>query len=229
MLVKDYMTRHPIMIEPSLKVIEAQKMMMENKIRHLPVVGDGKRLLGLVTRQRLSIPPERLGSLDVWEITRFLSDLTVNQVMVTGADLHTITADVTLEEAADLLIRHKIGGLPVVEDGIVVGIITETDLLIEFQNLLGATDTGWRVTMRVPDRIGEFRKLTRPISDKGWGIMAMGSVRSPRRPGYWDVILKVRHCSKEELLAVLKALEDQEVIDIRGAPAYDQSEPTPQS
>jgi acetoin utilization protein AcuB len=229
MLVKDYMTRHPIMIEPSLKVIEAQKIMMENKIRHLPVVGDGKRLLGLVTRQRLSIPPERLGSLDVWEITRFLSDLTVNQVMVTGADLQTVVPDATLEQAADLLIHHKVGGLPVVEDGVVVGIITEIDLLIEFQNLLGANDAGWRVVMRVPDRIGEFRKLTRPISDKGWGIMAMGSVRSPRRPGYWDIILKVRHCTKEELLSVLQALEDQELVDIRGATVYDQTEHTSQS
>ena len=229
MLVKDYMTRHPIMIEPSLKVTEAQKIMMENKVRHLPVVGDGKRLLGLVTRQRLSIPLEQLGSMDVWEITRFLSDLMVSQVMVTGADLQTITPDATLEEAADLLIRHKVGGLPVVEDGIVVGIITETDLLIEFQNLLGANDKGWRVVMRVPDRLGEFRKLTRPISDRGWGIMAMGSVRSPRRPGYWDIIIKVRHCTKEELLSVLQALDDQEVVDVRGVTVYDQPAPAPQS
>lgn len=228
MLVKDYMTRHPIMIEPAVKVTEAQKIMMENKIRHLPVVADGKRLLGLVTRQRLSIPPDRLGSLDVWEITRFLSDLTVSQVMVTGADLQTINADATLEDAADLLIRHKIGGLPVLDDGIVVGIITEIDLLIEFQNLLGAHDQGWRIVMRVPDRLGEFRKLTRPISDRGWGIMAMGSVRSPRRPGYWDIILKVRHTTKAELLEVLQALEGQELVDIRGATALDERQPEPE-
>ncbi len=139
MLVKDYMTRHPIMIESSVKVTEAQKIMMENRIRHLPVVGDGKRLLGLVTRQRLSIPPERLSSLDVWEITRYLSDLTVNQVMVTGADLQTIAAHATLEEAADLLIRHKIGGLPVVEDGRLVGLVTRADVLRYLQLRRDAT------------------------------------------------------------------------------------------
>ncbi|HXV41598.1 MAG TPA: CBS domain-containing protein, partial [Anaerolineae bacterium] len=126
MLVKDYMTRHPIMIGPDMPVTEAQKLMAEYKIRHLPVVGDGKRLLGLVTRQRLSIPPERLGSLDVWEITRFLSDLTVNKVMVKGQEVRTITPEATIEEAADLMIRHKIGSLLVVEDrDVVVGIITE--------------------------------------------------------------------------------------------------------
>ena len=220
MLVRDYMTRHPIMIEPTVQVTEAQRIMVENNIRHLPVVGDGKRLLGLMTRQRLSIPPERLGSLDVWEITRFLSDLRVSQVMVTGADLHTIGPNATLEEAADLLIHHKIGGLPVVEDGIVAGIITETDLLIELQNLLGAIDPGWRVVMRVPDRDGEFRKLTRAISDKGWGIMAMGSVRTPRQPDHWDIILKVRHCSRDELVAVLERIEDQQIVDLRETTAH---------
>ncbi|GAB4425816.1 MAG: CBS and ACT domain-containing protein [Anaerolineae bacterium] len=216
MLVKDYMTRHPIMIGPDMRVTEAQKLMAENNIRHLPVAADGKRLLGLVTRQRLSIPPERLGSLDVWEITRFLSDLTVSKVMVKGPDLRTITPEATVEEAASLMIRYKIGSLPVTEDGLVViGIITEIDLLVELQNLLGANDEGWRVTMRVPDRIGEFSKLTKAMLDHGWGIMAMGSVRAPKQPDLWDVVLKVRRPTREELVAVLEAIPDQKLIDIR--------------
>ncbi len=215
MLIKDYMTRHPIMIEPTMRVADAQKLMSENQIRHLPVIGSGKRLLGLVTRQRLSIPPEKLGSLDVWEITRYLSNLTAGDVMVKGPDLRTIAPDATLEEAADLMIRNKISSLPVVEDGIVVGILTETDLLIELQNLLGAVDSGWRVVMRVPDRDGEFRKLVRAISDKGWGIMAMGSVRTPKQPDRWDIILKVRHCTRDALMTVLEKIEDQQIVDLR--------------
>ncbi|MEK7788063.1 MAG: CBS domain-containing protein [Chloroflexota bacterium] len=223
MLVKDYMTRHPIMVEPTLRVADAQKLMTENNIRHLPVIGDGKRLLGLVTRQRLAIHPEQLGSMDVWEFTRYVSGLTVGKVMVKGPDLKTISPDITLEEAADLMIRHKISGLPVVGEGVVIGIITETDLLIELQNLLGAVDSGWRVVMRVPDRMGEFRKLTRAISEPGWGIMAMGSVRTPRQPDRWDIILKVRYCTRDELVAVLSKVEDQEIVDIRETRSvYDQ-------
>src|SRR5262249_12142038 len=126
MLVKDYMTRHPIMIEPNRRVVEAQRLMGENNIRHLPVVADGKRLLGLVTRQRLAIRPEQLGSMDVWELTRYLADLTVSKVMIAGSELRTIGPNATIEEAADLMIANKISGVPVVEDGnIVVGIITE--------------------------------------------------------------------------------------------------------
>ena len=216
MLVKDYMTRHPIMIEPTQRLADVQKLMTDNNIRHLPVVSDGKRLIGLVTRQRLSLHVDQLGSMDVWELTRYVSNLTVNDVMVKGPDLKTIGPEATLEEAAEILIRNKISGLPVVEDGqVVVGILTETDLLVELQNLLGAVDEGWRVVMRVPDRNGEFRKLIRAVTDKGWGLMAMGSVRTPRYPDRWDIILKLRYCTRDELLAVLEKIEDQEIIDIR--------------
>ena len=220
MLVKDYMTRHPIMIEPSKRILEAQRIMTENKIRHLPVIGDGKRLLGLITRQRLTIAPERLGSLDVWEITSYLAGLTVKQVMVKAPDLKIIGPEATLEEAAELMIQHRIGALPVVEEGIVSGIISQIDLLIELQNLLGANDEGWRVTMRVPDRRGEFSKLTGALSNRGWGIMAMGSVRTPKHPETWDVVLKVRGCSQEELWPVLEAIADQQIIDIRETTVY---------
>lgn len=65
MLVKDYMTRHPLMVEPAMPIVEAQRFMGENNIRHLPVIGSGKRLLGLVTKGRLRIEPGRMGSLDV--------------------------------------------------------------------------------------------------------------------------------------------------------------------
>src|SRR5262249_23523806 len=132
MLVKDYMTRHPIMIEPHRRVVEAQRLMDENNIRHLPVVAGGKRLLGPVTRQRLAIRPAQLSTMDVWELTRYLHDLTIGQIMIAGKDLRTIGPEATIEEAAELMIAHKISGVPVVEEGnIVVGIITETDLLIE--------------------------------------------------------------------------------------------------
>jgi acetoin utilization protein AcuB len=220
MFVKDYMTRHPILIEPNKRVVEAQKLMGENKIRHIPVVGDGKRLLGLVTPERLQIPPGKLHSLDVWEITRYLSNLTVEKVMLKGPDLRTIGPDATLEDAADLLHTSKIGGLPVIADDVVVGVITETDLLVELENLLGANEPGWRVTMRVPDRRGEFTRLSGAMAENGWGIMAMGSVRSPKVPDHWDIVMKVRGCSNTELMPVLESIEGQQVLDVRETSVY---------
>jgi acetoin utilization protein AcuB len=220
MLVKNYMTRHPIMIEPHKRVVEAQKIMVENGIHHLPVVGDGKKLLGMIIPQNLQISPERLGSLEVWEITRYLADLTVEKVMTKGKDLHTIDAEATLEDAANLMIKHNLDGLVVMEDEVVGGVITQTDLLIELQELLGATEPGWRITMRVPDRRGEFSRLTRAISEEGWGIMSLGSVRTPKDSTHWDIVLKVRNCDKDELMAILNGIQDQQIIDVRETDVY---------
>jgi acetoin utilization protein AcuB len=220
MLVKNYMTRHPIMIEPHKRVVEAQKIMVENGIHHLPVVGDGKKLLGMIIPQNLQISPERLGSLEVWEITRYLADLTVEKVMTKGKDLHTIDAEATLEDAANLMIKHNLDGLVVIEDEVVGEVITQTDLLIELQELLGATEPGWRITMRVPDRRGEFSRLTRAISEEGWGIMSLGSVRTPKDSTHWDIVLKVRNCDKDELMAILNGIQDQQIIDVRETDVY---------
>lgn len=215
MLVKDYMTRHPIMIPPSMAAAEAQKIMSENKVRHLPVVGDGKRPLGLVTRQSLRIPPAELGSLNVWEITRFLSELKVKDIMVPAKELSTIGPDATLEEAAQMMADNRYGCLQVVEENVVVGIITETDLLVQLADLLGGYIPGVRLTVRLPGKIGGYAKIISAISAKGWGMYATGSVRAPKSEGYWDIVLKVRDVSKEDLLGVLDQIETCEIIDVR--------------
>jgi acetoin utilization protein AcuB len=215
MFVKDYMTRHPVMVEPAMSVVEAQGIMAEAKVRHLPVIEKGKRLVGLITRQRLRIPPTQLGSLNVWEITRNLSDLTVKDVMVKGKDVVTIGPDATLEEAAQIMVQNKIGCLPVLEEGVVVGIITEVDMLVELADLLGGGAPGVRVTMRVPDKIGEFAKVTSAIASRGWGIYAGGGVPAPKNPGYWHFVIKVRDVPEDELVAVLEKIEGQEIVDVR--------------
>jgi len=215
MFVRDYMTRHPIMVEPTTSILEVQGIMSENNIRHVPVVKAGKRLAGLMTRQNLHISPIELGSLNVWEITRRLSSLKVRDVMVHARDVLTTGPDVPIEEAARVMVNSRIGCLPVVEEGIVVGIITELDLLAQLTNLLGLQVPGWRATVRVPDRAGEFAKITAAIASKGWGIDAAGSLPTPRQPGCWDVVIKIRAATRDELVEVLRQIEGQELVDVR--------------
>ena len=215
MFVRDYMTKHPVMVEPTMSIMEAQALMAEAKVRHLPIVESGKRLVGLITRERLRIPPAELSSLNVWEITRFLSNLLVQDVMVKGKGVITIDPDATIEDAAQMMARNKIGCLPVLEEGIVVGIITEQDMLVHLAELLGSGVPGVRATIRMPDRVGEFAKISGAIASRGWGIYASGGLPSPKRPDFWDVVIRVRNVSKEELLAVLQDIEGQEIIDVR--------------
>jgi acetoin utilization protein AcuB len=215
MLVKDCMTRHPNTISINTPLTEAQQIMVENKIRHLPVTGQGKRLLGLITRQRLLFKPEFLSSLNVWEITRYLSSITVKDVMLKADEVHTIEPDRTVEWAAKVITDQKIGCLPVLEDGVIVGILTETDLLCHMQVMLGLFQPSIRVTMRMPDRIGEFAKIARVLADNNLGICSVGVYPSPRRQGFYDAVLKVLRVSEEEIVPILSQIEGHEVIDVR--------------
>ncbi len=215
MLVKDYMTRHPLMAEPTMSIVEAQRYMGENNIRHLPVVGDGKRLLGLVTRQTLLIEPGKLGSLDVWEIARTLSGLTLKDVMVKTKDVITIDPDITIEEAARIMVENKIGCLPVVEKDIVMGIITEIDLLALTMEMMATRIPGVRVTVRMPNVKGELAKLVGAISAQGWGILACGGAPATRDPTKWDAVIKIRYVPKEEIVVALGQIESQEIVDVR--------------
>ena len=215
MLVRDYMTRHPLMATQQMSVVEAQKFMGENKIRHLPVVGDGKRLLGLVTRQRLLVDPGRLGSLSVWDIARTLSSLKVSDVMLKVPEVVTIDSDLTIEEAARIMVEKRIGCLPVVEKGILVGILTELDLLAQLSELMAAREHGVRVTIRMPTGVaGELAKLVSAIAARGWGIEACGGSPSPKTPGKWDAVVKPK-VTIDEARAALGGIPDQEIVDIR--------------
>ncbi len=216
MLVKDCMTRHPIIISPSTKVIEAQKIMTENHIRHLPVTSDGKLLKGLITRTRLSLKPDMLGSLDMWEISRHLSNLSVKEVMVKKDKVFTIESDRTIERAAKMMADHKIGCLPVIDsDGAVEGIISEVDVLRSYQEMLGLPMDGLRVTVRMPDKNGEFTKLMKVLGDNGWGVMGIGTYPTPRKEGWYDVVLKIPRVTAEQVRGTFSQIETQEVVDIR--------------
>ncbi len=215
MLVKDCMTRHPIMIPPTTLATEAEAMMAENKVRHMPVVGDGKKLVGLITRERLALKPDALASLDVWEITRYMADLKVKKLMLKVDDVYTIEPNKTVERAARTLAEHKIGALPVIEDEVVVGIITEIDLLRSFQEMLGLPAEGVRVTTRASEKEGEFAKMITKVAEQGWPIMGMGTFPSPRRPGSWDTTLKIAKANLAEVEEVLGQIPGQEIVDIR--------------
>jgi len=215
MIVKDYMTKHPVMVEPGMSIVEVQGIMAETKVRHLPVAEEGKRLVGLITQETLRVPPTKLTSLNVWEITRFLSELTVRDVMIKGKDVITIHPDATIEEAAQVMVEHKIGCLPVLEENIIIGIITDTDMMMHLMEMLAAPRPSVRVTMRMPTTKGELARLVNAISAQGWGIWALGGVFAPKELDKWDAVFKIIDVPREQILAVLSKIEGQQIIDMR--------------
>jgi acetoin utilization protein AcuB len=130
MQVKDWMTGSPIAVPPSAPMLDARKLMHERRIRHLLVM-EGSELVGIVTDRdiRLNLPSPAT-SLSVWEVNYLLGKLTVGEVMTKA--VITVGAGRAIEAAAGLMIDHRIGGLPVLDGGRVVGILTETDVLRAF-------------------------------------------------------------------------------------------------
>ncbi len=125
-LVRDWMTPNPITVNSRTPLPDAHQIMMTHRIRRLPVVDDGV-LVGIVTRGDIrGAQPSEATSLSIYEIHYLLSRLTVGQIM--SRPVITVTPDMTVQAAAALMLQHKIAGLPVVEDGRVVGIITESDI-----------------------------------------------------------------------------------------------------
>lgn len=125
-LVRDWMTPNPITVNSRTSLPDAHQLMMTHRIRRLPVVDDGV-LVGIVTRGDIrGAQPSEATSLSIYEIHYLLSRLTVGQIM--SRPVITVTPDMTVQAAAALMLQHKIAGLPVVEDGRVVGIITESDI-----------------------------------------------------------------------------------------------------
>ena len=128
--VRNLMTLTCVTVPPTMPMLEARHLMLENKIRHLPVT-DGSKLVGIITDRdiRLNLPSSAT-SLSVWEINYLLAKLTVGAVM--SRNVVAIESDRELREAAQLMLDHGFGALPVVDGGHLVGIITETDLLRAF-------------------------------------------------------------------------------------------------
>jgi acetoin utilization protein AcuB len=128
--VRDLMTVSCVTVSPTTPVLEARQLMVEKRIRHL-LVTDGPGLVGIVTDRdiRLNLPSPAT-SLSVWEINYLLARMTVGTVMT--KNVLTIESGREPREAAQILLDHTIGALPVVDHGRLVGIITETDLLRAF-------------------------------------------------------------------------------------------------
>ncbi len=136
MFVSNWMKENPVTVTPDTLVIDAKKIMKEHGFRRLPVL-EGKKLVGIVTLNNLrEAQPSAATSLSIHELNYLLAKMTVADIMT--RKVITCPPDITLEKAALLGTKHKIGALPVVDEGRLVGIITESDMYRAFLTMLGA-------------------------------------------------------------------------------------------
>jgi acetoin utilization protein AcuB len=198
------MSPNPVTVPPETPIGEAEALMREKKVHRLPVVDKKGQLVGIVSESDLlNARPSSVTTLSIWEVTYMLSQITVGQVMT--RKVITVDTDCPIEEAARLMRKHSIGGTPVLRDGALAGIITESDIFDVFLELLMAKEAGVRLTALAPYFKGSLAQISTAITQKGGLIHSLNAFESDE-PGTWGCLMKVADISKQDLIDVVTPL-----------------------
>lgn len=162
MKIKSLMIHDPITVTEKTSIQEAIELMKEGRFRHLPIVSKNKKLKGFIT----------LTDLKQGLIPAMVGDLALTDIMI--SDPITVDPDDDLETAAVLIYEHKIGGMPVVKNGAVVGIITESDILRAFIDMMGILTGGSRIEVEIGEQPEAFDRAVKIIRDNGGEIINIG-------------------------------------------------------
>ena len=179
LLVKDSMTREIVTLAPDETVGTALALCRERRIRHLPILSEG-RLVGIVSDRDLRSATPAFGEP---ERAAALQKVLVEDVM--ASDVIFALPDDPIEQAANTMRERRIGCLPVVEAGELVGILTVSDVMTALVYLVGANEPGSRMEIAVPDRPGSLAGAAGIFGMCGINIVsaAMGPTREPEEEG----------------------------------------------
>ena len=175
LLVKDTMAREIVTLSPDETAATALALCRERRIRHLPVLEEG-RIIGIVSDRDLRSSTPALGDPDR---AAALQEVLVEDVM--AREVVTVLPDDPIEQAANTMREGKIGCLPVLEGDDLVGIITASDVMDALVYLVGANEPGSRMEVALPDRPGSLAGAAGVFGMCGINIVsaAMGATREP--------------------------------------------------
>ncbi len=194
MYVKSRMTKNPYTIEVGASISDAVALFREKGLKRLPVV-DGEKVVGILTQSDIQkVSPTKATSLSIFEINYLLTKLTVKDAMTKNAI--TIEADSLLEEAAVIMREKRIGTLPVVEGGKLVGIITESDIFDAFIDLLGFKDIGSRITVEAKDVPGAMADIAEIFESLNVNITHIAVFSGE---GFRDVVIRSETVDTSEI------------------------------
>ncbi len=197
MKIHSLMIQNPITITVHTSISEAIELMKINSIRHLPVVSKGNILAGFIT----------LSDLKQGLIPSMLGDLNLRDLII--KDPITVGPEDDIEFAAQLIYNHKIGGMPVVKDGRLTGIITATDILRTFIDMMGILSSTSRIDVVIGDQPGSFKKVLQIINDMGADIINVG--RTAQQTDRQIYFFRLGACKTETIKKVLET-EGYEVL-----------------
>ena len=168
MAVKDFMTRKVVYVSPDTTVAHTADMMREQGLRRLPVI-ENDRLVGIVTERTMAeASPSKATSLSIYEMNYLLNKTKIRDIMI--RDVITVSPYASLEDAIYIMLKNKVGVLPVVDNDQISGIITDKDVFRAFLEISGYGQAGIRIGLEVLDTPRVLEKIANLISSENLNI-----------------------------------------------------------
>ncbi len=203
MLVKDRMTPDPVVITTDTSLKEALEIVRSKPFRHLPVLDENGKLVGIVTEKSLVYAsPISTTALSVFEVDYILSRTKVGQII--QGSVISVGPDWPIEEAARVMVDRRIGCLPVVEDDKLVGIISDTDIFRVFVEGMGGGHPSLRITVVVPEKVGSLARITSRVVALGGNIYSLGMFWG-ERPEDRVIVFRLEGVDRETAVQALEA------------------------
>jgi acetoin utilization protein AcuB len=197
------MTMEVKTISPDTNITEAFKIMKENNIRRLPIM-QGNKLTGIVTLSDLNrAAPSAATSLSIHELNYLLAKTKIKDIISRQQEVFTVSSNNYIETAAKIMRQHRISGLPVVDDGKVVGIVTETDIFDALIDILGVTQPHSRIDLYVPSGPGSLAEISGIIASRGISIINAVLYYDEKKLLY-KTIIRIEELNGKEIAEELK-------------------------
>lgn len=207
MLVKEWMSSEPLTVTPDTSVMQASQLMKDNTIRRLPVVDDDNVLVGIITETDLrDASPSKATTLDVHELYYLLAELKVKDIMT--RNVITIGVAETVEKAAVMMLEHRITGLPVLDEGHLVGIVSQGDVFRLLTTITGVYRGGIQIAFDMENKVGIIKAITDFIRDHGAIVMSVLSSYDVKGEGRRNVYFRIEDMPDDRLDALVAELKD---------------------
>ncbi len=202
MFVINRMTKNPMTVTADTKVDEVAHLMKKHNFRRLPVVDDGKLVGFLSDSDLMRVAPSPATTLSRYEINSLLAKICVRDIM--KKDVVSVNVDATIEEAALIMYKNKIGGMPVVSNmGAVVGVITETDIFKTFVDVMGLADGKTRITLEVTDKMGVVKDIAEIFGQAGVSIDSL--ITCKKEDNKYEIVIRGDITNIDDIKAKLEA------------------------
>jgi len=203
MRIRDFMSTNVIAVDEKTSIHDARKIMKAHRIRRLPVMKKDK-LVGLVTKHMLlEASPSPATTLSIHELHYLLAKMTVKDIMVKKP--YTISPDMPAEEAMQLGQEMGYGAFLVVEDGRLVGVVTESDIVRIMTRVLGVREKGTRIDIRTPKEFGNMKGIMEILDKNKMVLLSIMTIPPQEGEHEWLIVLRLKGENADQIAEELMA------------------------